>query len=465
MRLGAGPAAALLLALAPSLSFAADGADEAYRLMLRDPAAAEAAFRQGDTDDFKVGLAVDLRLFLDQTELRHDEIQKLLSEVAAKEHPGFKLKSYDGSVKGLAVYIAATAGELPCGLFERYPDLVGALRARFGSSMDNFLPRTTCRAPDYDVPKSVSKFLAALHAYDGDAFNRCTGTLRYSYYREALYDGVIVAAAPGALSDVPDTPPLDEVPLQRWAYGSLWNWRAFLAVKAQFLDARRDLADYYRNRFHLDDQDAVRAAHAGLWLGQTSWTRQVQPMPSPLRRAVLEGDDDAVERLAAERSNEGGSNDPLLLVAVEHPRALRALLSHGAAIDEPNFLGKTALMSAAQFDRLDAITLLLEAGAPVNAATRDPAEIAGNDVEDPNNQWSGCGFYRIAHGRRTALMYAAANGSLPTIKALLRAGADRALLDSRGRSAREYLLGAGPVPKNPLLTDADLKEAEALLSP
>jgi hypothetical protein len=55
-------------------------------------------------------------------------------------------------------------------------------------------------------------------------------------------------------------------------------------------------------------------------------------------------------------------------------------------------------------------------------------------------------------------------GARPVIKALLAAGADKSLKDSRGRTALEYLQGKGPVPANPLLKGTDLAEAIRLLS-
>jgi ankyrin repeat protein len=139
-------------------------------------------------------------------------------------------------------------------------------------------------------------------------------------------------------------------------------------------------------------------------------------------------------------------------------------LAAHADVNARNAFGKTPLMTAAQFNQLDAVRQFLQAGAAVDATTDAPSAIAGNNPAEAGNLAGGCGDYAITHGARTTLIYAAANASLPVIKALLAAGADKSLKDSRGRTALEYLQGKGPVPANPLLKGTDLAEAIRLLS-
>jgi ankyrin repeat protein len=93
------------------------------------------------------------------------------------------------------------------------------------------------------------------------------------------------------------------------------------------------------------------------------------------------------------------------------------------------------------------VRLLLAGGASVNAATRD--------VSSPGEG--------LAHDARTALMYAAANGSLATIEVLLAAGADPYQADTKGSRAIDYLLGTGPVQANAKLTAEERGKAIALL--
>ena len=103
-------------------------------------------------------------------------------------------------------------------------------------------------------------------------------------------------------------------------------------------------------------------------------------------------------------------------------------------------------MAAAQANRLDSVRFLLDHGARVNLDT-----------------WQTAKQRSLAHDSRTALMYAAGNGSLPLITLLLDAGADRFHTDSKGRRAIDYLLGTGPGPANPLLTPAERLRAARLL--
>lgn len=82
-------------------------------------------------------------------------------------------------------------------------------------------------------------------------------------------------------------------------------------------------------------------------------------------------------------------------------------------------IGKTALMTAAQFDRKEALRLLLEKGADPNVTTK---KTTGD----------------LRFNARTALMYAAENASQETVDLLLQYGANVGAKDSEGRSVQDY---------------------------
>ena len=136
-----------------------------------------------------------------------------------------------------------------------------------------------------------------------------------------------------------------------------------------------------------------------------------------------------------------------------------------------NRSGETPLMMAAQLDLPQAVTILLNAGADPNIATDR------NALRPQGEAWrqvSLGGYYSVEsyyavpdlqHDQRTALMYAAANASLPVIQMLLRAGADKTARDSKGLTAAEYLTGNGPVPANPRISEQARAEVLRLLSP
>ena len=122
-----------------------------------------------------------------------------------------------------------------------------------------------------------------------------------------------------------------------------------------------------------------------------------------------------------------------------------ALLEQGANPDAADRHGFTALARAAQYDRLDLMRLLLAAGANPNAANKwgrtplmtcNSAEIA----EALLDAGARVNVVTLADGGglregETALMKAAANGSLPVVRALLSQGADLEMRDAENRNA------------------------------
>ena len=213
-----------------------------------------------------------------------------------------------------------------------------------------------------------------------------------------------------------------------------------------------------------EEDESLQAAHIGLWLGLEVWTWQVQPVPSPLAVAIVDGGaSPSLAELIANGEPLDKLPEPALSLAVARPEAIGPLLAAHADVNAKNAFGKTPLMTAAQFDQIESVRQFLKAGADVNAATNAPKEIAGNSPKIDSDPSSGCGDYAITHGSRSALIYAAANASLGVIEALLAAGADNSKRDSQGRTALDYLLGKGPVPANPRLMGAELAAAIKLL--
>jgi ankyrin repeat protein len=134
-----------------------------------------------------------------------------------------------------------------------------------------------------------------------------------------------------------------------------------------------------------------------------------------------------------------------LLLALEHPGAVRLLLEAGASADSEEPYGKTALMYAAQFDLLDTARLLLERGAKINSATRDMTSDDDRYCDSPE----------IAY--RTALHYAAANASLPMIRMLVERGANPAATLDDKRAPADMIAA------NARLSPAEREAALALL--
>lgn len=142
----------------------------------------------------------------------------------------------------------------------------------------------------------------------------------------------------------------------------------------------------------------------------------------------------------------GAGGETSLMAAVEAPETVLLLLRAGADPNEANAWHKTALMMAAQIDQPDAVRVLLDGGARVDAVTI-PLTLAENGVP----------MFQIYTGGRTALMYAADSAHPPLIRLLLDHGAPAAARDTAGRAACDHLAD------NTGLSDAERKEASALL--
>jgi ankyrin repeat protein len=134
-----------------------------------------------------------------------------------------------------------------------------------------------------------------------------------------------------------------------------------------------------------------------------------------LHWAAHNGDVDLVQRLIRAGANVKAVNDfgatPMSEAAVlADPALIGALLEAGANVESPNGDGQTALMIVARTSRVDTARLLLTHGANVNAVEK----------------WRG----------QTALMWAAAQSQPAMVRALITAGADvnaRATVNDWGR--------------------------------
>jgi uncharacterized protein len=455
---------------------------QALFYMMDDPQTAEKIFKSYPNNlQAKVGLAMSLRLFHPLPE------SKILDDVAHAEPKDGRapvdLPEYDGSVAGLSNYMAAVSNQtkFSCKLFQKYPELLSALGAKFGSSMDAFLPETDCEQTAHPaLPPSVAELTKAVNAYDGGAFDRCTGTMRSGFGRDfwlgrlkrEFFPRTFVEERQHAYQSqyADKLPGQNEFPLHDWGYGGLWNWHAYLHVKDLFLKAQADLRDYY---FHGNFgfkyySEAWPVAHDALW-ADILWARggRRDSQLDPLREAILDNKDvSIIQGLVSKEekpiTDTSVGEDSLLLISVERPEVEKILLDNGMDVNQINPLGKNALMTAAQYNNLASVQLLLKAGANVNTQTYAPDHIPDNGMK---GMYGGeCGFYEINYGSRTALMYSAANASLSVIQALLDKGADKSMKDSKGNTAFDYMMGNGPVAANPNLKGEDLETAKKLLA-
>jgi hypothetical protein len=286
--------------------------------------------------------------------------------------------------------------------------------------------------------------------------------------------------------------------LRLWSLSDPISRRQFLRLSAALTEIVADLANYYRAGFGMADdvasdwaQRAILAllrATMGMtgagdgvlyggvngqlaaaridWRGvieaaqnpenpsgrRGRWTPDPAWRGSVLGRAALAGAPaDALRALTSSRDDLNArlpAGEAPLVMALGNDAALAWMIGAGADVNSRNAFGKTPLMFAAHLDLPAAVRALLTAGADVNAATNE--RTSEEEAET-------CRF-SITFRRRTALMYAAENAGLETIAALVRAGADVAARDSRGRDMLDYLS------RNTVLTSAQRETARRLLS-
>lgn len=233
--------------------------------------------------------------------------------------------------------------------------------------------------------------------------------------------------------------------LEKWSLNEPWNRREYQTLLELIGPAEASYSHYLESAFGVPADtariDAVhvvevligdrflvpsqfRADQAEFYFASTPLHRPVMLRDRAAFDAALAQLKGAPQRKAKESAHSAAEVvSEALSDAIEWPYALDRMLATGADPNHGNSFGKTALMVAAHFDRVDSIRRLLQAGANVNAATVAVEEW----MEGPK---------RIG---RTALMYAAENAGPAVIKALLDAGANPDARDSEGHGIEFYL--------------------------
>ena len=225
--------------------------------------------------------------------------------------------------------------------------------------------------------------------------------------------------------------------LEEWSEMGLWNRREYQALLASMAAATESYATFLRAEFGMSDPAATEGAKRVIENLLARWilipaqydegTAPFTYFPrSALQRAVLLRDREQFEAAVATIKGRAGAKDEYsktLLDAVEWAYGFDRLLELGADPNAVNGFGKSALMTAAHFDRVDSVRKLLRAGARVNQL-----------LTQSDKSW-----IQITRTRRTALMYAAESASAEVIKALLDAGADKSAVDSQRNGMSFYL--------------------------
>ena len=149
---------------------------------------------------------------------------------------------------------------------------------------------------------------------------------------------------------------------------------------------------------------------------------------TPLFMAAKTGNAQTVELLVnagsdVNHANSNGTTALMLAAAAGKPDAVKVLLDHGASVNAADATnGQTAAMFAAAFNRDASIKLLAGRGANLNAASK-------TTVVPENRRFENMESARrvkdpVTMGGNTALLFAAREGNMEAVKALVDAGAD-----------------------------------------
>jgi uncharacterized protein YecT (DUF1311 family) len=338
------------------------------------------------------------------------------------------------------------------------------------------------------LPK-FRELIAMLHTLDGEGAIECGGSSTpYVWGRHrATVDFALRMAlarpwelmkATGADGDsIAGNSRIDAAFLKRWGFQSLYNFRVVEHLNRLLPETANELSAYYVTQFKLSSELASAVADAVLQqvldaeidihsnvtnppsdeefsqdyeqrIGDLSVTAEMMP------RAVLQGRRDLVERTPDQlvagiaktmAESDGAGVEPLLFYALDDMLMTKILISKGVGVDDVNWFGKSALMYAAQWDKLDVLSVLLQYKASPNLYT-EPVE---NSLCRMGPQ--------VTH--RSALMYAAENASSGVIDALLKAGADiRAQTQPNSQGVDTFLS------RNRQLSDAEKAELSRRLA-
>lgn len=289
--------------------------------------------------------------------------------------------------------------------------------------------------------------------------------------------------------------------LEAWRMLGAWNAQRFTELQDKRASFESALADYYEDVFAVPNdlaakwaQNAFDATIASATLGATYdykkyatileriqqgaaltedfiviseqtiphayWRRpefQQKVLDQALRlAAAAKASILVLEDLLTQGAAIDSGNESALMHASVQPKLVTFLLERGADPNRTNIFGKTSLMMAAHLDAVKSAKILIRHGADINAATF-PAHTFMPEGSEQNPFGPTCG-YDINYGNRTAIMYAAENGSLALIETLLNAGANAAAVDSKQRGALDYLS------RNEKLNKSDRKMAKRKLT-
>lgn len=342
----------------------------------------------------------------------------------------------------------------PCEAIINIPDWF-AVESSGGGSDSHVKDKTTCKESNkYKYPEKVEKYVAYIN--DQWNFGDKQGSISYFWAAAAVSKRLSDQFQPFVPTEFgAENLAQPGLPLERWAllsYPNFKEWKRVLKDFSEFKTVQNELAAHYVKVFGVSAEKAEKYALYAL----TPLSLSSSPAQKDTVRYMILNDApsaDIFKKILSEKKNlkepsflyKDGSEPsfdgtymmaPILSVAVARPDVLEFLIENcsnnrcgelNAEVDATDYIGKTALIYAAQFGFLDSVKILLKHGADINK------QIDGRNINE-----------EIFNNKRTALMYALQEGHEKVAEYLVQHGADITLSDSRDKDAYDYLIGNAP---------------------
>lgn len=360
--------------------------------------------------------------------------------------------------------------KIACYAAEKHPwKAFKIFNVRYMSSRDNFIPMCNELSITNFVP--AMNILAKKYIKVSGYLNH-GGTMVYGYYARLNASYILAATAPiygeNYRKEFLDNGYLkfDSNFLAFWRSQGAWEMEMYKEIQAQKSIAKKELTEYYQNKFNLTLEQAQQSSDYHIaFIENTifdSFSRILNifqknerfVLSSELLKQILQNQDQLkylseedlslyllhsiVEQLPAtdvdlllsaipERINEEFVFlEPFHQSAPYNSEALEKMIKKfPELLNAQNDFGKTALMYAVQYSNLAAAKLLFASGAKIDMPTFNKDDFYSYE-------------YDLKAYERTPLMYAAWHGDISIIK-YIASIADKSLKDSNGNIAQDYL--------------------------
>ncbi len=284
--------------------------------------------------------------------------------------------------------------EIPVSYILKHPEFIDSLNRRFA-------PHIIAKHHLYELP-SFKKLAACLSNLESGRWV----TTSYMTWAGSIYRD-IDASTENFVDKMSYVPQLiedknsikdDLTPLVAWSYQGIWNKKSYQECESLYAPAAREMAVYYKHNYKLSaySKQSMKLLASYIYMRDSSKNSLISSSAFALFQKT--NPDLADLKTSTNNFSKNDWNDALamallnhytqaiiewiitsgadvntavfdeypLMRAVEQPDIIKLLLQKGANLEEKTPYGKTALFYAVQYNQLDSVKELVEAGADVN---------------------------------------------------------------------------------------------------